>query len=516
MTKKLPSNLGLLFYEVAGRRKDATAIRYPSGKTISYQELNNRSNQIARLLRRNGVQERSVVGIFNNKSTNAYASMLACIKIGAIYTNLDINSPWKRTNKIIKNCNPSLILDDGAAAEMISAVRQNNSCPAIDISDRAFQNDYKNLDQENLCETEALSGSNPAYLMFTSGSTGFPKGAVITHDNVLNFINWCSDAFSINEKDVLTNVSPMYFDNSVFDFFNSLFTGATMASVQDTINKNPQDLVSTVNALKCTIWYSVPSLLVYLLTAKALKKSDFTLLTRIVFAGEGFPKPKLKQLFELYCDRMTLFNCYGPTETTCLCSSYKLSKDDFEDLNELTPLGFMAPSYKYIILPVDESNLNFGELCLMGPGVGAGYYNDDERTRESFVQNPLNQESQEIMYKTGDLVRRAENGFLHFKGRKDNQIKHMGYRIELEEIEAGLNSLKYVDAVGVVYKHLGSGLGMIVAFVSISTKTSESEIIDDIKKIVPRYMVPKSIKIQPSLPKNRNGKIDRRQLEELL
>ena len=312
--------------------------------------------------------------------------------------------------------------------------------------------------------------------------------------------------------DIFTNANPVYFDNSVFDFYTSMYNGATLVPLAHDLVKNAKQLVQAINQSKCTLWFSVPSLLVYLLTTKALSKNDFQNIKRISFGGEGFPKNKLKQLFDLFGDRITLYNVYGPTECTCICSSYIITEKDFENMNELAPLGYMAPNFSYEILPLEDSNTNFGELALIGPCVGLGYYNDFERTAESFVQNKKSLFSQ-LMYKTGDVVEKGANGYLYFKGRVDNQVKHMGYRIELEEVEAAFGTLSYINEAGVLYEKLTPELGQIKAFVSVSDVSKDTKLIlDDIKNLLPAYMVPKLLVILPMLPKNSNGKIDRKQL----
>ena len=350
--------------------------------------------------------------------------------------------------------------------------------------------------------------------MFTSGSTGFPKGALMSHGNVLNLISWGQTTFNVRPEDVFTNANPIYFDNSVFDFYTSLFSGACLVPFLTETVKDSRSLVAAVNEAKCTIWFSVPSLLVYLLTTKALKSTDFTSLSRIAFGGEGFSKPKLKQLYDLFGNRIQLFNVYGPTECTCICSSYLISEKDFENMNELAPLGYMAPNFGYEILPFDETKEEYGELGLTGPNVGLGYYNDEERTSKSFVQNPNKQFYQRI-YKTGDLVEKRDDGYIYFKGRIDNQIKHMGYRIELEEVESAINSLKYINETGVIYRRISNDLGYIAAFVSVNDHKTDLEIAEELEKILPVYMLPKKIIILDALPKNRNGKIDRTQLAEI-
>jgi D-alanine--poly(phosphoribitol) ligase subunit 1 len=488
-----------------------TAIAYPNGNNYSFAELNNIANRLAQFLRNNNIQQGDTVGIFNEKTINAYALMIACIKTGVIYTNLDNRSPWIRLERILNTCKPKAVFYDenppiifGELAGYFPDTAQYH-LDKIDISSpleivKGF------LDQN-------FHGDSPAYIMFTSGSTGFPKGAVISHSNLLHFIAWGKQTFTVTTEDVFTNVNPIYFDNSVFDFYISLFNGASLFAVDHELVKQPKKLVKVINQSGCTIWFSVPSLLVYLLTTKVLSPKDLPTITRISFGGEGFPKPMLKKLFEILGDRVTLFNVYGPTECTCICSSYIISESDFENMQELAPLGKMAPNFGYEILPADPVNPDFGELTLIGPCVGLGYYNDPARTAASFIQNP-NRLYPQWMYKTGDLVLQTDDGNIHFKGRVDNQVKLMGYRIELEEIEAALSSYTFTNEAAVIYENIAPGLGQIKAFISLNSgQGNVTEIMEHLQSILPHYMMPKRIEILPILPKNQNGKIDRNQLK---
>lgn len=509
-------NLGLAFYKIVEQHATRVALSYPDDTQLTYQELNELSNRIARFLLAKKVQSGDVVAIFNDKSPVAFAIMLACLKTGVIYTNLDGTNPWERLRKIIATCRPKLIFYDSESEPIRKEVANTfTDIQQIQFQTKEFEDEVNKFNPSNLQEPQLIHGGTPAYIMFTSGSTGFPKGAVMSHNNVLNFIQWGRQTFSVTPDDVFTNVNPVYFDNSVFDFYTSLFSGATLVPLNATITKSTKALVQAINHSKCTIWFSVPSLLVYLLTTKALTRHDFPTIRRIAFGGEGFPKNKMKQLFDLLGDRIELFNVYGPTECTCICSSYRISSGDFKNMLELAPLGYIAPNFGYEIIEAEEGNPSLGELALIGPCVGLGYYNDPERTAASFVQNKQ-RTYHERMYKTGDLVERASNGYLYFKGRVDNQIKHMGYRIELEEVEAAFSSLEYINEVGVIYEKVTPDLGQIKAFISLADKNKLTEDIQqDIKNILPSYMVPK-IKVMDILPKNRNGKIDRKQLASIV
>ena len=503
-------NTPQLFKQVVKQHSKSVAIKHVSGEECTYERLDSLSDAIAAYYIQIGVRKGDVIALFNNKSTYGFACVLASLKIGAIYTNLDTTSPYERVKKILDRCQPRLIIFD-EDIELREYVSKDFDVDTVNLYDdfEAQLGENKNVEVAKL---EGIVGSDPAYIMFTSGSTGFPKGAVITHSNLLNFIAWGQNEYSISNEDVFTNVNPIYFDNSVFDLYMSLFSGATLVPFTHEIAKDPFRLISEVEKAECNSWFSVPSLLVYLLTTKAISQGKLPAVKRFIFGGEGFPKAKLKKLYTLFNESATLYNVYGPTECTCICSSYVVSQQDFEDMSVLAPLGNLAGNFSYTLLD-NSDNENFGELALIGPNVGAGYYNDSERTTKSFIQNP-NCKYNEVIYRTGDLVEVDENGLLHFRGRTDNQVKHMGYRIELEEIESVLNTLSYIDEVAVVYEKLGEGLGQILCFVSVSQEKESTDVIEDLKKLVPDYMVPKKAYILDVLPKNQNGKIDRVALKE--
>ena len=504
-------HIGSLFAKVATENADRIALKYPDGSIVKYAELEETSNRIARFFVAKGLMRGDVIAIFNNKSKLGYACMLAALKAGVIYTNLDLTSPYQRIKKIVERCNPKLILfdtDGEVKNEIVTA-----GWHTADL-DAAFEADINKYEGALPSVTANVTGADAAYIMFTSGSTGFPKGAVITHANLVNFIAWGQSEFGITKDDVFTNANPIYFDNSVFDFYVALFSGAQLVPLTNDIARDPFALMKAVAGAGCTTWFSVPSLLVYLMTTKVLAANTLPAMKRFIFGGEGFPKPKLKKLYDMYGSSAGLYNVYGPTECTCICSSHKITVADFDDMNNLATLGYLAPNFDYVLMNADASGTN-GELCLKGPNVGAGYYNDAERTAKSFVQNPFNTFYKETVYCTGDLVQADHEGKLHFKGRADNQVKHMGYRIELEEIESLLSTLEYVDEAAVIYERMGDSLGQIVAFVAATAAVDDKQVIAALKALVPEYMVPRKLCVLPVLPKNQNGKIDKVALKEL-
>ena len=485
-------NLGLKFQAIVQQYAHRTALWFDEHNTASYAELNARSNQVARYFLAQGIAANDVVCLAGTKSLLTFASMLACLKIGAVYAILDPDSPPERLRKILATCEPKLVITND------------------------FSRELSGYDDGDIAPATNVTGTHPAYIMYTSGSTGFPKGAVMTHANVLNLIAWSQATYRLDSSDVLTNVNPLYFDNAVFDFYSALFTGACLVPFTKDEVRDPKQLVDKVAAANCTLWFSVPSLLMFLQTMKATDGHNLRSIRRFVFGGEGYPKAKLKQLFDAY-PHSEFFNVYGPTECTCICSSYQLSEADFVELQGLPPLGQIADNFANLILDAEGQRVSVGqvgELCLLGPNVGRGYYNDPERTAASFVQNPYNSKYQELMYKTGDLVRlNPADGKLYIAGRKDNQIKHQGYRIELEEIEAALACLDYVaEAVALHSTH--NGLSRISAILAARQECNDEQIRADLKRFLPAYMIPSAFYREAALPKNANGKVDRRQLAE--
>lgn len=504
------TGLGARFGRVVRERGSAIALRYPDGREVSYAQLGELVQRVATGLLRQGVKPREVVAIVNRKSPEALAAMLACNALGILYANLDPESPPERARRIVDRCKPVLVLLDGEqsmppeGADARAVMVQALAASAVDAT----------LMQRSAAEA-ATSGTDGAYIMFTSGSTGFPKGAVMTQDNVLRFVEWGAGELGVGPGDVLTNVNPIYFDNSVFDIYVSLYNGATLCPFTPDQVKDARALVKTIDALGCTFWFSVPSMLVYLLTMRAIDRNSFARMRTVMFGGEGFAKARLKELHGLIGDRVQLLNVYGPTECTCICSAYPISAADFADMENLAPLGRLAPGFYPVIAPLEATDPDLGELLLGGGHVGSGYYNDPERTAAAFVQDPTEPNFRKVVYRTGDLVQRDAHGMLHFKGRVDNQVKHMGYRIELEEVEAAFNALDAVQEVGVVYHRDKLGTGSIQAFVTATGNPDDQQLRAAVNARLPHYMMPRKIHLLPALPKNANGKIDRQQLKAL-
>jgi D-alanine--poly(phosphoribitol) ligase subunit 1 len=504
------TNAAAAFADVARAAGQAPALRWTVHERTTYGDLDALANRVARVLLRHGVRKRDTVALATDKAVTTYAAMLACLKIGAPYFAIDPTNPRPRQQSIVDRCAPAVALI-GSAVDAAPF-----RCPTLPVPDGGTEPGW--IDGVEAGDVEppwSLDGSDPAYVMFTSGSTGAPKGATISHGNLVNFIQWARRHFAIAPDDVLTGVNPLFFDNSVFDTYASLFAGASLAPVTRATLRDPHALVAQIDALGCTVYFSVPSLLLYFQRLKLVGRASFPSLRTIVFGGEGYPKPWLARLYEAIGDRVELHNVYGPTECTCICSAYRVSAVDFADLRGYAPLGHVLPNFSYVVVDATGRAVapgDLGELYLGGPCVGLGYYDAPDLTAHSFVQNPTHDRFREPMYRTGDLVRcDPATGHLHFVGRADTQIKHQGHRIELGEIEHALTALAGVEEAAAVHV-AGDETSRIVAVVASRAGLTPAAIKAHLTAALPRYMVPDQAVVVADLPKNANGKVDRRSL----
>tara|TARA_Y100000816_G_scaffold120208_1_gene84462 strand:+ start:722 stop:2251 length:1530 start_codon:yes stop_codon:yes gene_type:complete len=502
------NNLGTKFINIASRKKNNKAIIL-NNESRTFHSLNLESDKICLWLLKRNFSTSDLVCISSEKSFFNFSLIIALLKLGITYVVLDLDSPIKRINQIIYQVKPKAIF---LVKKNSIKIKYKNIFFKKDVD---FSIKSKKINLKTYISN--VPSSVNAYLMFTSGSTGVPKGVAISHSKLLFFSEWCKDTFKINTSDRVTNLNPLFFDNSVFDIYGGLLNGASLVPLSKEDIINPLIATDKLKKNKITIWFSVPSLIIYFQKFLMMRKEKLPYLKKIIFGGEGFPKKHLKKLYNSFPKKISLFNVYGPTECTCICSSYKISKIDFSkgEMKRLTPLGkTLAKNFKYLILNEKMKkvkNGEIGELYIGGDNVGNGYYNQNEETKSKFLQNPEHNSYIETFYKTGDLVYiDKKTKLIYFSSRKDNQIKLNGYRIELDDVENKLNLISGVKEGAVTFGNKNNENEITAWVVS---KLSEKIIFQKLSKLLPRYMVPKKILHIKFLPKNSNGKIDRKAIK---
>lgn len=493
---------------------DETVERYPDKiafvderKSISYKELYQESLKLAGCIASFGLKKKPIA-IFMDKSIECIVSFLGVAYSGNFYTLIDMEMPLARIEKILDILKPELFITECSHMDEMTKIGINKD---ILCYEKAIEGHPDNSETDFRINRGDILNTDVLYVLFTSGSTGIPKGVVTPHRAIIQYIDALSEAYGINENTVMGNQVPFYFVMSIVDIYATIKAGGTMHIIPKSHFIFPGLLINdiTQNNINFISW--VPSALCSISSLKAFKQVDFPCLKTVVFGGEVMPVKQLNRWMKRFPD-ITFINGYGPTEVTDGCTYYVVNREFGE--NESIPIG--KPFSNSEILVLDENNRlinkyeEIGELCVRSESLTYGYYHDSEKTKEVFVQNPLNDVYEEKIYRTGDLVRYNQLGELVYVGRKDFQIKHMGRRIELGEIEANISSIHGVNECCCFYDDKNKQI-----FMTYSGEIEDKEIKEKIEEILPVYMRPgKRIKIEV-LPKNGNGKIDRARLKNI-
>ena len=364
----------------------------------------------------------------------------------------------------------------------------------------------------------AASAYDPAQILFTSGSTGVPKGVVIRHASVLHFVRWAVQYFGTAADDRISGHPPLFFDLSGFDIFGTFAAGAELHLIPPELSVLPHKLAELMRRERLTQWFSVPSLLNYMAKFDVVRQGDFPDLERVLWCGETFPTRSL-----IYWMRRvphaSFTNLYGPTETTIASSYYTVPRCPADE-SDVIPIGRPCPGEELLVLderlapmPPGEA----GDLYIGGPGLAVSYWGDPDQTRRAFVPDPRPGVSGRRLYRTGDLASVGGDGLVRFLGRRDSQIKSRGYRIELGEIEAALNAVGTLRecAVVAVASRDFDGTTICCAFVPTpGAEVTPAALRDASARALPRYMIPSRWWAFDELPKTANGKIDRRAVRE--
>jgi amino acid adenylation domain-containing protein len=508
----------------AERYPDRTAVE-DGDRHLTYAELETRSNRVANLLREVGVSRGDRVGLYLDKSLEAVVGIYGILKCGAAYAPLDPRAPIQRLAYIARDCGLRVLISGIEKAEQCDQLVASEA-PIEDVV-VANQDDDESIRlsgvrvlttkdierQETTAPEDRTISLDLAYILYTSGSTGQPKGVMLSHQNALAFVRWTVQTLGVGPDDRLSNHAPLHFDLSVFDLYAAAMAGAVVVLVPPELSVFPVQIRDFIRRNAITVWYSVPSILSMLTVRGGLKTEGFPALRTILFAGEVFPTRYLRQLMQLL-PRVRFLNLYGPTETN-VCTWYEVPSLP-EDATEPIPIGRAIDDVE--VFAVTDGGAvagvgEVGELHVRGNTVMHGYWGDAERTARALVGDPRRGQACDLAYRTGDLVRLRADGVYELLGRRDHQIKSRGYRIELGEIETTLYSHPDVLECAVIAVPDALVTNRIVAFVVARNGLTERELLEVAAVRVPAYMVPELIEFRDELPKTSTGKVDRQALE---
>ena len=487
-----------------------TAALYPNknafvdnDKAITFAELREQSLAVAQEIILTQ-KFKSPIVVFFDKSVDCIIGFISVLYSGNFYSPIDVKMPVARIKKIMETLKPEIILTDRKHYEK---AKEFSGKAKIILQDDVTSKSY-NLQLISSILDKVIS-TDLMYVLFTSGSTGNPKGVAISHHSMLDYIEWAGETYDIGEKVNFGSQSPFYFCMSVLEIYATLKYGCTTYIIPSIYFSFPGKLMDYIKCNDINMIYWVPSALSIVANMDALKKHNVECLKWVLFSGEIMPV-KVLNYWRKYLPDANFVNVYGPTELTADVSYYIVNREFKEQ--ETLPIGHVCRNSDIILLDSNDKEVEqgeIGELCVRGSLVASGYYGDNKRTESVFVQNPMNKNYPELIYRTGDLAFFNSYGELEFAGRKDFQIKHMGHRIELGEIEANVFSIEGVKECCCLYEKEKK---QIVLF--YTGNVDQEFIKEQLYNLVPNYMLPnKRINIE-YMPRNINGKIDRVELKK--
>lgn len=505
--KQLNSAVRLL--DIAAEKFNTkTAVADERG-TMSFAELQKNGKAIASALLKVNSDTLSPVMVFLPKSAKCIACFMGAMYSGNPYVPVAYDMPAARIQKIADS------LTDGG--HIITDENGLEILKTIDISlNIHIYDETVNTPADEAAVNTALSrviDTDPIYIMFTSGSTGAPKGVTVPHRGVIDYAMWVRDTFGIDDKSILGNQAPFYFDNSIFDIYSMLLTGAQMTIIPETLFMFPSKLPEFIKENHVTTIFWVPTVMINVANSGVLSEIELDELKNVAFCGEVMPNAQLN-IWRKAHPHCRYANLYGPTEISDVCSYYIVDRG-FDDSDPL-PIGKACKNMRIIILNEDNKIADIneqGELCVIGTGVSLGYWNNGEITRKAFTQNPANPFYPERIYRTGDLAYVNDEGLIMFLGRRDNQVKVKGNRIELGEIENAAMCVGGIKGACAVFDETSQ---KIVLFAESCEPLMLRKTNLELKKYIPQYMLPSKLVVMDKFPHTANDKIDRVTLKKSL
>lgn len=496
-------------------------------RSATYAELDRLTNKLAGLLVDQGVAKGDRVGILAPKSLEAVTAAYGTLKAGAVYVPLDPEAPVERIAYIVDNADIGVLLTVQAKTTALAQVAEKaESLRSIVFLDARPDTPDSGLDGLTILEgadVESHPGAKPpvrsidldlALMLYTSGSTGAPKGVMLSHLNVMTFVRWAVDEFAVTAEDRLSQFAPLHFDLSTFDLYGAALAGATVYLAPRTTSMFPMEIRRFIERNEISVVYAVPSSLIMLTERAKLEKGDLPTLRTILFAGEVFPTKYLSRLMHKL-PHVEFANLFGPTETN-VCTYFRVPEPPSEDDKPIS-IGRAISNVETVVVKKDGTRAmpgEMGELLVRGTSVMEGYWGDAERTAKSRIENPFMDGLSDAVYRTGDLVIEEPDGNYTFLGRKDNQIKSRGYRIELGDIESAMYAHEDVVECAAVAVPDEAITNRILGYVVVGGDLSAATLTTFVAERIPKYMVPDIVEVTGVLPKTSTGKIDRQALME--
>ncbi len=475
-------------------------------KSITFGQLKDASQRIGSYLIGMG-KVRRPVAVYMPKSAECISAFMGIAASGNFYCPIDSMMPAERINIILKELDPIAII---TTEKMLSKANNLIHNGEVLVFDKILET-YVAVDALEEIRKKMID-TDPLYVLFTSGSTGIPKGVVISHRSVIDYIDWVTETFHISEKDTFGNQAPFYFDNSVLDIYCGLKNGSGVYIIPKRKFSFAIDLFEYLNEKEINTVFWVPSVLCMAVNTDAFSVLKPKYLNKILFAGEVMPNKHLN-VWRKHIPDALYANLYGPTEITVDCTYYIVDRQFADD--ESLPIGKDCRNSRILVLNEKDETVKVGEegeLCVLGTSLALGYYNNPKKTAEVFVQNPLNTSYIELMYRTGDLVKYNELGEIIYLSRKDFQIKHMGYRVELGEIENAVMAFEGIDNCACIFEQEKDSLVLCYTGKAVD----EALLHKQLATKLPNYMIPNRYAYFEKFYFTQNGKVDRKKLKENL
>lgn len=493
------------YFEESVRRHPNKVAIIDKDREMVFQDLHNKTLLLAQILINRDCEQNKPVAVFLDKSIESVYSDLGVLYSGNFYMNLDIKTPAERISNILRLIRPRTIISTSRYIKTITSIIPDEiDVLLLDEIDWEIAVDDKSI----LQRLSTIIDTDPSCIINTSGSTGTPKGVVLNHRSFFDFTEWAVETFMFEDDLIMGSLSPIIFDIYSFELCMLMAKASTLVVLPSNLAAFPAKILELLEKHNVNFLFWVPTIMVNIANMDLLSTFKLDNLKTVWFAGEVFPTKQFNY-WHSHLPQVTFANLYGPIEITLDCTYYIVDKEIPDE--QPLPIGYPCRNTDIIILDNEDKAVTTpnmdGELCVRGSSLAMGYYNNPEKTAAAFIQNPINNSYPEIIYRTGDIVCYNEEGLIMIKGRKDNIIKHMGYRTDLGEIEhVIINTLKLVKNGCIVYNKEAKE---ITLFYEAEQEISAVDFRKKIGMALPKYMIPTVYHHLDLLKRNTNGKIDR-------